>query len=62
MKNTLLLLMLYVPFLVNAQSLTLSGKVSDKATALPIRRVNVMVYVEETNKNRRGWQVRNPIG
>lgn len=50
MKNTLLLLMLYVPFLVNAQSRTLSGKVSDKATALPIGRVNVMVYVEETNK------------
>ena len=50
MKNTLLLLMLYVPFLVNAQSRTLSGKVSDKATALPIGRVNVMVYVKETNK------------
>lgn len=50
MKSTLLLLMLYVPFLVNAQSRTLSGKVSDKATALPIVRVNVMAYVEETNK------------
>lgn len=50
MKSTLLLLMLYVPFLVNAQSRTFSGKVSDKTTALPIGRVNVMVYVEETNK------------
>lgn len=50
MKNTIFLLMLYVPFLVNAQSRTFSGKVSDKATALPIGRVNVMVYVEETNK------------